>query len=262
MHGPIQAKLHASKTITGITAANPPVVTSASHGFIGGEVITIWDTEGMEEVNFDYKKLGNLNIFVVTTAAANTFELYDMWGVKINGAAFTAYTSGGTIIHHGWNIGGASITDIVKQITGISVYDELPLDPITWDELMESVDTWIYDSTATPYRYLHYQSQNTTGTSFEYALTFPGAQETKQAIISIEASATRLANATDVPLLPAQFHDTIISGAITRLAEYNVQVENAVIWPSIYRAQLEAIKTYNRKWWANHAEDVGKPYLI
>lgn len=262
MHGSIQAKVHAQKSITAITAANPPVVTSAAHGFIGGEVITIWNAGGMEEVNFNYKQLGNLNLFVVTTVAANTFELYDMWGAKIDGTGFTAYTSGGTILHHGWSVSSATFTDIVKAVTGVSIYDGLPLDPITWKELMDSVDTWIYESPATPCRFLDYQTQTVAGATYDYLLTFPGAQETKQAIISIEASAPRLEDAGDVPLLPAQFHDTIISGAITRLAENSVQVENAVIWPGLYKMQTEAIKDYNRRWWKLHEAGVGAPYLL
>lgn len=262
MHGPIQAKLHAAKTITGITAAEPPVVTSAAHGFIGGEVISIWDVEGMEEVNFDYKRLGNISLFVVTTVAVNTFELYDLWGSKVDGSGWTAYTSGGTILHHGWSISSATFTDFVKSVRDVGIYDGMPLQPITWKDLLESLDTWICNSSATPYRFLHYQTQATTGIAYDYILTFPGAQENKQAIISIEASPIRLSAAADVPLLPAQFHDTIISGAITRLMESNVQVENAVVWPGLYKMQIEAIKSYNRRWWKQHEADMGGPYLL
>jgi hypothetical protein len=66
-----------------------------------------------------------------------------------------------------------------------------------------------------------------------------------------------------VPLLPPIFHDTIISGAIVRLAENNVQVENAVIWPGIYKAQLDALKTFNRKYYKEHDKvDRMTPYLL
>jgi hypothetical protein len=44
--------------------------------------------------------------------------------------------------------------------------------------------------------------------------------------------------------------------------ESGVQVENAVVWPSLYKIQIEALKTYNRKWWKQHEVDQGGPYLL
>jgi len=56
-------------TITGITAADPPVVTSASHGIADGSEIRITDVKGMTEVN---------NIaFRTGQSATNTFELFN-----------------------------------------------------------------------------------------------------------------------------------------------------------------------------------------
>lgn len=72
----------ASKTITGITKANPAVVTSAAHGYSNGDVVYISGVVGMTEIN---KKS-----FTVQNVAANTFELKDY-----NSTLNTAYTSGG-----------------------------------------------------------------------------------------------------------------------------------------------------------------------
>ena len=262
LHAPIQAKFHAAKTITAMTAANPVVVTSASHGFLGGEVISIWDVEGEEEVNFDYKRLGNISLYVVDTVLANTFELTDLWGNAIDGTGYTAYTSGGTILHHGWSVGGSALSTIIKAITDVSIQDGLPLSEITWKEFLKSPDTFISNSPTTPTAFINFRSLNTTGTSFDYALTFPGAQEDKQALIMIEATGQRLLAAGDVPMLPPQFHDSIVSGSVTRLAENQVQVENAVIWPGLYKMHIEAIKTFNRKWWEQHEAEMEKPYLL
>lgn len=71
-----------AKTITGITNANPAVVTSAAHGYSNGDSVVISGVVGMTEVN-------NLE-FVVANVAANTFEL-----TGINSTSYTAYTSGG-----------------------------------------------------------------------------------------------------------------------------------------------------------------------
>jgi hypothetical protein len=72
-----------AKNITGITAANPAVVTSAAHGFSNGDRVLIASVSGMAEVNNCH--------FVVAGAATNTFQL-----PGLNSSAFTAYASGGT----------------------------------------------------------------------------------------------------------------------------------------------------------------------
>jgi hypothetical protein len=262
LHAPVTEKLHAPKTITGITQAAIGVVTSASHGFVGGEIISIWDVAGMTEINTDYSAyVSNIRLYNAVRINANTFSLKDLWGTVIDTTSYTAYTSGGTILHHGWTVPDV-ISAVIRAITGMSIHDGCPLDPISWKELMESPDTWLCNSSATPTRFMHFQSFSATGTAINHALSFPGNQENKMAYLMIEATGERLAAATDVPLLPPQFHDTIISGAITRLMESNVQVENAVVWPSLYKLQTEAIKSYNRAWWKRHEGDQGGPYLL
>lgn len=73
------------KAITGITAANPPVVTSASHGLSNGDMVYITGVEGMTEVNNRWFSIGNV--------ATNTFELKEE--ANVNGSGYTAYASGG-----------------------------------------------------------------------------------------------------------------------------------------------------------------------
>lgn len=80
--------LGATKTITGITQASPGVVTSASHGYTGGEEIFIDGVVGMTELNG--------RNFLVTYINANTFSLTDQDGNAINTMALTAYASGGS----------------------------------------------------------------------------------------------------------------------------------------------------------------------
>lgn len=78
----------AGKPITGLTAANPPVVTVTAHGLSNGTIVFIESVGGMVEVNDLY--------FLINNVATDTFELQDMAGVDIVGAGYTAYTSGGT----------------------------------------------------------------------------------------------------------------------------------------------------------------------
>lgn len=74
----------ATKTITAITAAAPPQVTSAAHGYANGDVVYIDGVVGMTQVN--------KRAFVVANQATNTFELKG-----VDGTGYTTYTSGGTV---------------------------------------------------------------------------------------------------------------------------------------------------------------------
>lgn len=77
-----------TKAITGITQADPAVVTSTAHGFSNGdEVVIDASVMGMYEVANRQFKVANV--------AANTFELQDMDGVNVDSTGYTAYSSGG-----------------------------------------------------------------------------------------------------------------------------------------------------------------------
>ena len=85
-------------TITGITQANPPVVTcSGGHNFKEGQIIEIASVSGMTDVNSSF--------FTVKNPSATTFELFNNSSgstqapTAINGTSFSAYTSGGTASH-------------------------------------------------------------------------------------------------------------------------------------------------------------------
>jgi hypothetical protein len=81
------AVLEANKTITGITQANPGVVTSAAHGYSNGDTVVITGVVGMTQVN--NKR------FKVASVATNTFQLQDIDGNNVNTTSYTTYTSGG-----------------------------------------------------------------------------------------------------------------------------------------------------------------------
>lgn len=70
-------------TVTGITQANPAVVTATAHGLTTGQKTTLRSVVGMTEVN-------DLN-FTVTVSDVDTYSLDG-----IDSTAYTAYTSGGT----------------------------------------------------------------------------------------------------------------------------------------------------------------------
>lgn len=80
-------------SITGITQANPAVVTSASHGLANGQIVLITGVGGMTEVND--------NRYLVNNVTANTFQLRGFNGDAVDSTAYTAYTSGGTFTEYG-----------------------------------------------------------------------------------------------------------------------------------------------------------------
>ena len=71
-----------AKNITGITQANPAVVTSSSHGFSNGDNVIISSVGGMTEVNGITFKVAN--------SSTNTFSLQDYDGNDINSTSYTA----------------------------------------------------------------------------------------------------------------------------------------------------------------------------
>ena len=79
--------LEGDKTISGITKANPAVVTANSHGYSNGDEVVITAVAGMTEVNGKR--------FLVADKTTNTFELQDKDGTDINSSGFTTYSSGG-----------------------------------------------------------------------------------------------------------------------------------------------------------------------
>jgi hypothetical protein len=90
-----------SIVITGITSAEPPVVSYTGTDPTDGERIYITGVVGMEEVNNKYYRIANVD------ATNDTLELTDeSSGDDIDGTAFTAYTSGGKGVicpHYGYN---------------------------------------------------------------------------------------------------------------------------------------------------------------
>lgn len=82
----------ASQAITGITKANPAVLTySGADTYANGDEVYISGVVGMTQVNGKYFHVANVN------AGANTFELKDIYGTDINSTSYTTYSSGGTV---------------------------------------------------------------------------------------------------------------------------------------------------------------------
>jgi len=231
-------------TITGISIANPMVITAANT-YAAGDIISIHGVVGTTQVNDRF--------FVVsgTDLSTASFKVTDLDGTSISSAAFTAWSSGGTCHHRGMSI--SNMRRLVRPPRWINEEEMFPIGIMD----LEASDRYTDDNTTRPERYLHRRGMSqSAGTVTEYnqLIWFPGADADYHLRYWYEYNPDRLANDTDVPLIPYQFQAALVAGVLTRLSEYNVQVENAVIWPQIYQDQLNKIVDYNRAWWREHGE--------
>ena len=139
---------HAPQTaITGITQADPAVVTVASaSGLSNGQFITITGVVGMVELNNLRFKIANLS--------GTTFDLQDEDGVDIDSTGYTAYSSDGTLAL----APGERIMGIHRYVSPDNVKNTLVFDTkraALWDDVTKNYDPLdtadIFDSSDTDY---------------------------------------------------------------------------------------------------------------
>lgn len=77
----VQTGLGSPKTVTGITAANPPVVTSTAHGLALGDVVKLSNIDAPAQLDG--------GTFALDNPATDTFEL-----AGVDGSAYDAFDAG------------------------------------------------------------------------------------------------------------------------------------------------------------------------
>lgn len=81
--------LEAGIAITGVTNANPAVVSVTGTPFSNGDWVFFSGVGGMTQLNG--------NTYIVAAAGAGSFALHDLNGNPVNSTAYGVYTSGGTV---------------------------------------------------------------------------------------------------------------------------------------------------------------------
>ncbi|GAI89636.1 unnamed protein product, partial [marine sediment metagenome] len=201
-----------------------------------GDLVSIHNVVGMTQLNDRIYYLTRINDDSFTVAENTTG---------------TVYTSGGTVHHRGKTL--ATVGKNVQRILEAGWCDYAPpMEEITPKEI--EADTAYHYNAATnrPQRYYHGKGFTAAGVETNQMMWFPGADAAYVLRYWLEKRVSPLANDNDVPILPPQFHHAIPAGAITRLAESKVQVENAVVWPGIYRQQIKALVNFNRRYYEEH----------
>ncbi len=83
----------ATVTISGITKANPGVVTTSSaHGFSNGDNVVFESISGMTELEFSNV---SSKIYIVANKTSTTFEITDQDGANVDTSGYTTFVSGG-----------------------------------------------------------------------------------------------------------------------------------------------------------------------
>jgi len=242
-------KTKTADTITAISKANPCVVTTNADTFVTGDIVSIYAIVGMTELNN--------RVFKLTRTGAKTYSLATLDGTAINSTNFASWSSAGTVNHR-----GVTLSNAVRSILSVNWQGYAnPLIPITAKEL-ENTTTWWGSETATPpTRYQHVKTLSAAGVEADMLLWFLLPATTLQLRVWYEYSPGELSGTTDYPILPSQFHSAIVSGSLARLGENKTQLEAGPIWPQVYKMQIEALISYNRKLWKEYDPQRSKPYL-
>lgn len=241
--------------ITGISQAATGVV-SAPHSFIAGDLVRVDGVVGMTQVN-------NRVFMAGTVVAGVSFQLLDLNGAAVATTGYTAWSSGGYARH----VGISPVETAVKhgQLLLARWHDQGdPMEIVTGlDDIESRTGDW-NASTSRPERIMHRQNFTSGGTVVNQFLWWPAADAAYDLRYWFTRRPVRLENASDVPLLPPQFHRAIISGVVARFAEtMGVQIENGVIWPGIYQANVAALVAFNRRWYERgNQPQAGKPYML
>lgn len=78
-------------TISGITQANPGVVTMAANPFTDGDVVIFENMGGMTELEFNNT---TARMYIVANGDATTFEITDLDGNNVNTSGYGAFSAG------------------------------------------------------------------------------------------------------------------------------------------------------------------------
>ena len=118
-------------TITGITAADPVVITHSAYAFQTNQIVRLTDLGDVGVQDNGMEQLNN-NRYLIVVLSATTFSLKDvLTGEPIDGTTFTAYVAGGRI-----TLETAVISLNNPQVTPYSNLNPYHPNPYTYDPVL------------------------------------------------------------------------------------------------------------------------------
>lgn len=218
----------APSSISAITAADPGVITTtAAHGLVAGDIISIYNIVGMTELN-------QRTFRVNTTPLTTTLTLIDLDATDaIDTSGYTAYSSGGDIVHRG--VALATTGKNVERIRTVVIPEEdHKLKAISEKELAEKTVLWD-ESTQRPSRYYHRKQYAAAGTELNQLLWFYGADQAYNLRYFFEKRISPLSGSSDVPILPPWSHPALIYGSLVELQMFDIRVRVGP-WTQLYES--------------------------
>lgn len=242
--------------ISAVTKADPGVMTvKVTPTIVAGDIFMVHNIAGMTELNGRMFSAGTVN------TGNKTIGLKDIDGTDIVTTNYTTWSSGGTINHHGLTL--ATTGKDVKTIIVPRWVGEKKMTPIGVKELEESFSLMGDNTAGNPTRYMQRKAFTEAGVETNQLIWYPGAGEAKDLRYWFEKRVPKLVEDADVPMLPYDFHHSLIAGTMVRLKEYDAQVENPISWGRIYMSHLRDIRTYNRKHYKKEQNEHYKlPFMI
>lgn len=245
-----------SDTAVSISNANPAVMVTSQDIYATNDIVTLYNVQVMPQ-------LSN-RTFLLTRTAASTYTLSDIYSNPINTVGISGAVSGYQQIGpvNGVQHRGILTAAPIRQILQMNLVGFInQLEPISERDLERSI-TWWSNSKTRPLHYHHIKAFTNAGIETNVILWFNCNDQAYGVRMWYETRPTLLVNDTDVPLLPPQFHAAIEAGVVTRLGENKAQVEAGVVWPQLYKAQCDALRSYNRKLWADYEKRRGEIYML
>lgn len=158
-----------SKNITGATRANPVAITCTAHGYLTGDEVFITGVGGMTQLNG--------RTFIITVIDANTFSLQG-----VDGTAYTAYTSGGTVARTYFRVDNANApSSSAPAVLTITYAHSIPASPN--DVIPQSFN--IYREQNGVYGYIGNALLATGTTTIEAGKNITGATQANPGVLTV-----------------------------------------------------------------------------
>jgi hypothetical protein len=224
--------------ISGITIATPGVITvTAATLLAAGDIVSIYNIVGTTELNYRTFRVNSKP----TTSSMQLIDLDNQTALDTSG--FTAWSSGGDIIHRGVTLATTG-KDVERVLYGSIPSQGRKLKPIDEQDL-DKRPAWWEDTTSIPERIYHRKSYiDSTNPEINQILWFHGADKAYNDFrYWFEKRVPILSAAGDIPRIPHWAHIALVYGTLSRLAMFDIRVKVGP-WDALYDGIVQNLISY------------------